>query len=315
MEVASSNAALMRRIVQLEKERDELQKDIETMCLQQSGVAGSTDINTRMQARRAAGLEQELESSKEKVVLLSRENHNLQEELSEAYRLKNRLTEAFKAAVEKNNQVEKEVKFYQNQAAAALAERDKAVVEVDRVHEIERTMTAEVHDLLDRLEDVGKQYKDREAEKIETEQNLETLKSQLDLLHKVLEKFWGLRESVLGSLNKDDQSEDLGVLDKATTLVTESDSKWRYGGVDQEAVEALQQELKDAGVRAEENHLLARSEQFRAEELEVQLVGLKHEVEATTISLRMNLEEVNLPTPSYLATIWMESVLCFAIEL
>lgn len=33
-------------------------------------------------------MEQELESSKEKVVLLSRENHNLQEELSEAYRLK-----------------------------------------------------------------------------------------------------------------------------------------------------------------------------------------------------------------------------------
>ena len=33
-------------------------------------------------------MEQELESSKEKVALLSRENHNLQEELSEAYRLK-----------------------------------------------------------------------------------------------------------------------------------------------------------------------------------------------------------------------------------
>ena len=33
-------------------------------------------------------MEQDLESSKEKVVLLSRENHNLQEELSEAYRLK-----------------------------------------------------------------------------------------------------------------------------------------------------------------------------------------------------------------------------------
>lgn len=88
----------------------------------------------------------------------------------------------------------------------------------------------------------------------------------------MLEKFWGLRESVLGTLNKDDQSEDLGVLDKATTLVTESDSKWQYGGIDQEAVEALQQELNDAGVRAEENHLLARKEQFRAEELDAQLV-------------------------------------------
>lgn len=88
----------------------------------------------------------------------------------------------------------------------------------------------------------------------------------------MLEKFWGLRESVLGTLNKVDQSEDLGVLDKATRLFAESDSKWQYGGIHQEAVEALQQELKDAGVQAEENHLLARKEQLRAEELEIQLV-------------------------------------------
>jgi len=33
-------------------ERDELQKDIETMCLEQAGVSGSVDISTRMQARR-----------------------------------------------------------------------------------------------------------------------------------------------------------------------------------------------------------------------------------------------------------------------
>jgi hypothetical protein len=37
---------------------------------------------------RAASLEQELDSCKEKTTLLTRENHNLQEELSEAYRLK-----------------------------------------------------------------------------------------------------------------------------------------------------------------------------------------------------------------------------------
>jgi uncharacterized protein (UPF0335 family) len=86
--VNSSNAALMRRIVQLENEKDELQKDIETICLQQAGVPSSIDLTTRMQARRAAGLEQELETSKQKVALLTRENQNLQEELSEAYRLK-----------------------------------------------------------------------------------------------------------------------------------------------------------------------------------------------------------------------------------
>lgn len=50
--VNSSNAALMRRIVQLENEKDELQKDIETICLQQAGVPSSIDLTTRMQARR-----------------------------------------------------------------------------------------------------------------------------------------------------------------------------------------------------------------------------------------------------------------------
>jgi uncharacterized protein (UPF0335 family) len=50
--VNSSNAALMRRIVQLENEKDELQKDIETICWQQAGVPSSIDLTTRMQARR-----------------------------------------------------------------------------------------------------------------------------------------------------------------------------------------------------------------------------------------------------------------------
>jgi regulator of replication initiation timing len=85
---------------------------------------------------RAAGLEQELETSKQKVALLTRENQNLQEELSEAYRLKSRLAEVFKAAVEKNSQVEKEVKYYQGEVAAALAARDKAIVEVSNLLEV-----------------------------------------------------------------------------------------------------------------------------------------------------------------------------------
>jgi uncharacterized protein (UPF0335 family) len=50
--VNSSNAALMRRIVQLENEKAELEKDIETICLQQAGVPSSIDLTTRMQARR-----------------------------------------------------------------------------------------------------------------------------------------------------------------------------------------------------------------------------------------------------------------------
>jgi hypothetical protein len=50
--------------------------------------------------------------------------------------LQSRLAEVFKAAVEKNSQVEKEVKYYQGEVAAALAARDKAIVEVSNLHKV-----------------------------------------------------------------------------------------------------------------------------------------------------------------------------------
>lgn len=283
MENAGSNAALMRRIVQLEKERDELQKDVEAMCLQQAGVASSADVGTRMQARRAASLEQELDSCKEKTTLLTRENHNLQEELSEAYRLKSHLTEAFKRAVEKSNQLEKEVKFYQGKVAAAFAERDKAIFEVERVHEAEKAMTANVQQFHNRVEEVEKQCKEQDTRILE-------LQDQVDILYKVVDKFWGMRETVLATPD-DEQLQHMQPLDRATALLSESDGKWAYGGCNLEAEEALRQELKDAQTLAEENGLVAKTEQSRADELDAQLVKLKEEVKATMDSLQIQLEE------------------------
>ncbi|KAG0562056.1 hypothetical protein KC19_9G114300 [Ceratodon purpureus] len=283
MENAGSNAALMRRIVQLEKERDELQKDVEAMCLQQAGVASSVDVSTRMQARRATSLEQELDSCKEKTTLLTRENHNLQEELSEAYRLKSHLTEAFKRAVEKSNQLEKEVKFYQSKVAAAFAERDKAIVEVERVHEVEKAMTAKVQQFHNRAEEAENQCKEHDTRLLE-------LQNQLDILYKVVDKFWGARENVLAT-DDNGQLQHIEPLDKATALLSDSDGRWAYGGCNREAEEALRQELKDAQILAEENGLVAKQEQSRANELDAQLAKLKEKVEATTHSLQTQLEE------------------------
>jgi hypothetical protein len=46
-----------------------------------------------------------------------------------------------------NSQVEKEVKYYQGEVAAALAARDKAIVEVERVHEGEKIMTTKMQEI------------------------------------------------------------------------------------------------------------------------------------------------------------------------
>ncbi|CAK9213692.1 unnamed protein product [Sphagnum troendelagicum] len=266
--VNSSNAALMRRIVQLENEKDELQKDIETICLQQAGVPSSIDLTTRMQARRAAGLEQELETSKQKVALLTRENQNLQEELSEAYRLKSRLAEVFKAAVEKNSQVEKEVKYYQGEVAAALAARDKAIVEVERVHEGEKIMTTKMQEIQARLKSIEDYSKEQETQQKELQEELETSKAQLVQLFQVVEKFWQLREKALGSSEEDEELHSLQPIDKATALLSDTDSHWCCGHANQQAEDAHHQEVNDAPDVPEKQH-------ERSKELESQLEQFK----------------------------------------
>ncbi|CAL5371727.1 unnamed protein product [Camellia sinensis] len=110
--------ALMPAKERHESERDELRKDIEQLCMQQAGP-GYLAVATRMHFQRTVGLEQEIESLKEKSTACTREKLNLQEELSEAYRIK----------VSKNMEAEKQVKFFQGCVASAFAERDHSIME------------------------------------------------------------------------------------------------------------------------------------------------------------------------------------------
>ncbi|KAH8932613.1 hypothetical protein BDL97_19G082900 [Sphagnum fallax] len=236
-----------------------------------------------MQARRAAGLEQELETSKQKVALLTRENQNLQEELSEAYRLKSRLAEVFKAAVEKNSQVEKEVKYYQGEVAAALAARDKAIVEVERVHEGEKIMTTKMQETQARLKSIEDYSKEQETQQKELQEELETSKAQLVQLFQVVEKFWQLREKALGS-SEEDELHSLQPMDKATALLSDTDSHWCCGHANQQAEDAHHQEVNDAPDVAEKQH-------ERSKELESQLINLKEQYEASIQSFETQLTE------------------------
>ena len=45
-------AALLKRISELERERDELQLDIEQLCMQQSGMSSKADALSKIQTRR-----------------------------------------------------------------------------------------------------------------------------------------------------------------------------------------------------------------------------------------------------------------------
>ncbi|CAL5329396.1 unnamed protein product [Camellia sinensis] len=124
----NDNESLIAHIQQVEHERDELRKDIEQLCMQQAGP-GYLAVATRMHFQRTAGLEQEIESLKKKSTACTREKLNLQEELSEAYRIKGQLADLHAAEVSKNMEAEKQVKFFQGCVASAFAERDHSIME------------------------------------------------------------------------------------------------------------------------------------------------------------------------------------------
>ncbi|CAK9141370.1 unnamed protein product [Ilex paraguariensis] len=127
-------------------ERDQLRKDIEQLCMHQAGPSYLA-VATRMHFQRTAGLEQEIENLKKRLAACTRENLNLQEELSEAYHVKSQLADLHNAEVSKNMEAEKQVKFFQGCVAAAFAERDHSVIEAEKAKEKEEVMSQNLNDL------------------------------------------------------------------------------------------------------------------------------------------------------------------------
>uniref|UniRef100_A0A2N9EN12 Uncharacterized protein n=1 Tax=Fagus sylvatica TaxID=28930 RepID=A0A2N9EN12_FAGSY len=135
------------RIQQLEHERDELRKDIEQLCMQQAGPSYLV-VATRMHFQRTAGLEQEIENLKKKLAACTRENINLQEQLSEAYRIKSQLADLHSI---ENMEAEKQLKFFQGCVAAAFAERDHSIMEAEKAKEKEDIVSQKLSDIQKRL--------------------------------------------------------------------------------------------------------------------------------------------------------------------
>jgi len=127
---------LTHRVEELQRERDELRKDIEQLCMQQSGP-GYVSVATRMLSQRATALEQDIENLQKKLAGCLRENHNLQEELAEAYRVKSQLADLYGAELSKTKELEKQVRFFQSSVAKAFAERDNSLLECEKAKERE----------------------------------------------------------------------------------------------------------------------------------------------------------------------------------
>ncbi|KAL9327972.1 hypothetical protein ACSQ67_002975 [Phaseolus vulgaris] len=217
----TDDESLLARIQQLEHERDELHKDIEQLCMQQAGP-GYLAVATRMHFQRTAGLEQEIESLKTKLAACSRENLNLQDELSEAYRIKGQLADLHSAEVSKNMEAEKQVKFFQCCMATAFAERDQAIIESEKAKEKEETMLQQVHGIHQRVEELTadclklKEFND--ALQIDQAVHMK----QSEDFKKVINKFFQIRQHSVKEF------EDTSWDEKCACLLGDPEEVWSF---------------------------------------------------------------------------------------
>ncbi|KAM7482411.1 hypothetical protein LguiB_006994 [Lonicera macranthoides] len=217
----NGNEALVARIQQLEQERGELQKDIEHLCMQHAGPSYLA-VATRMHFQRTASLEQEIENLKKKLATCTRENINLQEELSEAYRIKSQLADLHNAEVSKNMEADKQVKFFQGCVAAAFAERDHAVMEAEKAKEKEEVVSHKLSDFQKRIEELASDCLEEKKLSATLQIDLEKQEKENGIFKKVIDKFYEIRQPSPKGL--DDTSWE----DKCELLLRDSEDTWSF---------------------------------------------------------------------------------------
>ncbi|KMZ71307.1 hypothetical protein ZOSMA_183G00410 [Zostera marina] len=209
------------RIQQLEQERDQLRKDIESICLKQVDP-GFLGVATRIHLQRNADLEQEINSLKKKIAAYSRDNQNLQEEISESYRMKSRLDDLCREEAAKNAELGKQVKFFQGCIAAAFSERDRAVMEYEMAKEQMESIPQKLIDSEYRIKELESAcadlWKDNSALGIE----FLTIKERILPLEKVVSKFCKIREETVGYFLSENWEE------KCSRLLDDSSEMWIF---------------------------------------------------------------------------------------
>ncbi|KAL8541592.1 hypothetical protein ACS0TY_002747 [Phlomoides rotata] len=217
----TDDESLVARVQQLERERNELQKDIEQLCMQQAGPA-YLGVATRMHFQRTAVLEKDIENLKKQLSTCTRENQNLQEELSEAYRIKSQLADLHSAEVLKNVEAEKQLKYFQGCVAAAFAERDNAIIEAEKAKEKEELMPQELNKSQRRVEELTAELLEEKEQATSLCIDLEKHERQNEMFREVIDKFYHIRQFSLENFT------DASWEEKCETLLNDSDEMWTF---------------------------------------------------------------------------------------
>lgn len=126
------------KLKQLEKQlskvtiqRDELQRDVETLCMQGSG--NSIFDSSSVLSERIYANEQEISKTRSQLEAVTEERDNLREDLRGYRDTKRQSDNGWRAEKQKVLALEKELAFYQTHSTKAFADRDKAVLEAEQL--------------------------------------------------------------------------------------------------------------------------------------------------------------------------------------
>ncbi|XP_060168064.1 uncharacterized protein LOC132598928 isoform X1 [Lycium barbarum] len=302
----SDNASLRARIKELERERDELHKDIEQLCMQQTGPS-IIGLPTRVPNHRIAGLEQETENLKKKLAACTRENQNLQEELSEAYHIKGQLADLHSAEVSKNIEAEKQLKFFQGCVAAAFSERDHAVMEAEKAKEKEELMSRGFHELHRRIEELNCVLLEEKILTATLQSDMDREESLDEAFKEVVHKFYEIRRQSLEDI------EDASWEDKCACLLHDPSEMWTFSNPEEtstskyinaleEQVETLRKSLDNLHNKLQvgleiENHLkkevrtLEKQKILSEKKLRAQISAFRHYLSQHRLNITSLLDE------------------------
>ncbi|XP_021717134.1 myosin-9-like isoform X3 [Chenopodium quinoa] len=251
-ESSSDKESLNARIQQLEHEKDELQKDIEQLCMQQAGPSYIA-FATQMYCRRTAGLEQEVENLKKKLTNSVKENSNIKEELSEAQRIKTYIDQLHKLEVAKNTELAKQLEYMRGMLTNAFTDRDHAILEAEKAKENEDMMFQKMNDAEKRLQEVTVNFSDTQEQLLSMKIKLAKQDQEMEIFREIINKFYKIRQQACRGNGDDDngcddQCDDVCWDDKCACLYNDSSESWSFN-VYKEAsfatyVAALQEEVE-----------------------------------------------------------------------
>ncbi|KAI3707963.1 hypothetical protein L2E82_36930 [Cichorium intybus] len=216
-------AALLSRIELLEREKNELRNDIEQICMQNAGPSYAA-VATRMHFQRTAGLEKEIDDLKKKLTSCLRENVNLQEELSQSYRIKNQLADLHASELTKSLEAEKQIKYFQGYVASAFSERDNAIMEAEIAKEKEELASQKLGIIQQKIEELSSVVFEEKKLSAILQTDLENKKKENEIFKQVITKFYDIRQQSLNEYN------DVNWEDKCTTLLNDTEDMWTFTG-------------------------------------------------------------------------------------